>query len=285
MELLQLRYFCDAAENENFSMTAKKFYVPPSAVSQSIKRLESERSVALFVRQANRIQLNESGRIFYEKVKKALSLLDDAGEQVRDDGSGGKIRLSIFINRRIVMQAVEKFSRLYPQVDIVTKYSVPPTAEDFDLIITDEQLSGAYEKQELLHEEILLAMHEDNPLAGKETITVTDIMQEPFITTNQGSSLHNITRDVCGKLGFSPRIVICSDDPYYIRKCIELGLGVSFIPARSWQGQFSERIVLKKISHCVRTTYAWHNTGKYTPKCVGKFAEMLLAECAAEQDV
>ena len=42
MELLQLKYFCDAAHTENFSATAKKFGVPTSAVSQSISRLEKE---------------------------------------------------------------------------------------------------------------------------------------------------------------------------------------------------------------------------------------------------
>ncbi|MBR2431832.1 MAG: LysR family transcriptional regulator, partial [Clostridia bacterium] len=42
MELLQLKYFCDAAETQNFSKTAKKYLVPTSNISQSIKRLEKE---------------------------------------------------------------------------------------------------------------------------------------------------------------------------------------------------------------------------------------------------
>ena len=74
MELLQLKYFCDAAETENFSLTAKKFSIPPSGVSQAIKRLEDELGTELFARGANRITLNEQGRIFYDGVKKALEL-------------------------------------------------------------------------------------------------------------------------------------------------------------------------------------------------------------------
>ena len=49
MELLQLQYFCDAAERESFSATAKAYFVPPSAVSQSVKRLELELGVPLLV--------------------------------------------------------------------------------------------------------------------------------------------------------------------------------------------------------------------------------------------
>ncbi len=48
MEVLQLRYFCDSARTQNFSLTAKKFMVPPSAVSQSIRRLEKELGFVLF---------------------------------------------------------------------------------------------------------------------------------------------------------------------------------------------------------------------------------------------
>ncbi|MBQ9801685.1 MAG: LysR family transcriptional regulator [Clostridia bacterium] len=285
MELLQLKYFCDAAETENFSETAKKFYVPTSAISQSIKRLEGELSVQLFARSANRIRLNDSGKLFYERVKEALALLDGAKKQIADDGESGKIKLSIFINRRLVMQTVEKFNRLYPDVDIVTKYTAPPEDEDFDLIVTDAVLRGGYVGEQLLQEEILLALRDDHPLASKEQLSAEDIGGEPFICTNQGSSLYHIAQEICADMGFSPHIVIRSDDPYYIRKCIELGLGVSLIPAVSWRGQFSDRIVLKKIHGYRRKTVLYRNAGKYIPKCVERFAQMLRAECAKEQEL
>jgi predicted DNA-binding protein YlxM (UPF0122 family) len=78
MELLQLTYFCDAAITQNFSKTAEKYQVPPSNISQSIKRLENELSVALFDRNANRVVLNKQRHIFYEKAHQALELLEDA---------------------------------------------------------------------------------------------------------------------------------------------------------------------------------------------------------------
>lgn len=284
MELLQLKYFCDAAESQNFSATAGKFYVPPSAVSQSIKRLEAELGVQLFIRQANRVKLNRSGEVFYEKVKGALALIEDGKREISDHGVSGRIKLSIFINRRIVMQTVEKFSKAYPDVDIVTKYSVLPDAEELDLIVTDLDLKSPFlVRESLLTEEILLAMRDDHPLASRTHICAEDIRQEPFVCTNQSSSLYHITDRICGELGFSPRIVICSDDPYYIRKCIELGLGVALIPACSWQGQFSDRIVLKKLGEYCRTTYVYRNARQYIPKCVKHFLSMLHEECAAEQ--
>lgn len=281
MELLQLQYFCEAAKRESFTATAKVYGVPPSAVSQSIKRLESELATELFLRRANRIALNEKGRMFYERASRALALLEDARQELKDDGAN-RVRLSIFINRRLVMQTVEKFSRLHPQVDIVTKYTVSPAQEDFDLIVTDALSEDGYVREALIEEEILLAVHRDHPLAQGE-LTAQALAEAPFICTNQGSSLHRITQEICAVRGFSPRIVICSDDPLYIRKCVELGLGVALIPSLSWQGQFSENVILRQVGDYHRTTYAYRNGRKYFSKSAARFLELLRAEFAQEQ--
>ena len=281
MELLQLTYFLDAAREENFSRTAKKFLVPPSAVSQSIKRLEAELSVSLFERTANRVHLSEAGRRFYEKVSTAMAVLEEAREVVREGERGGRIKLSIFINRRIVMQTVERFSALFPEVDIVTKYSVSPLSEPLDLIVTDEVLESAgLCRRDMLTEDILLAVRADHPLAAKAEITTAELAAEPFICTNRDSSLYGITQRVCADLGFSPRIVICSDDPYYIRKCIELGLGVSLVPSTSWRGQFSDQVVLRRVGDYRRTTFVYHNTA--ASSAVREFLRLLLEESERE---
>ena len=76
MDLLQLKYFCHAADTLNFSKTAQAFLVPPSNISQCIKRLESELNVPLFIRSANRIQLSPQGELFHQGVRKSLDLLE-----------------------------------------------------------------------------------------------------------------------------------------------------------------------------------------------------------------
>ena len=78
MEILQLKYFCDAAQTENFSVTAAKHHVPTSCVSQSVRRLEKELGCELFFRSANRISLNENGKRFYGGVQRALNALEEA---------------------------------------------------------------------------------------------------------------------------------------------------------------------------------------------------------------
>ena len=91
---------------------------------------------------------------------------------------------------------------------------------------------------------------------------------------NIGSSIYENTLSICNRLGFSPHIVLQSEDPFYIRKCVELGLGIAIIPELSWHGQFSENIAMKNIGNFKRKIYVYK---KYSMnECTNKFYNMLL---------
>lgn len=77
MELLQLKYFKDAAELENFSKAAKKNMVPQPSISYAIKKLEDELGVPLFDTNGRKIFLNENGEYFYQKVSSILNTVDE----------------------------------------------------------------------------------------------------------------------------------------------------------------------------------------------------------------
>jgi len=123
MELLQLKYFCYSAKTENFSKTAKKYMIPSSAVSQSIRRLENE-----------------------------------------------------------------------------------------------------------------LGVSKNHPIANKENINFSELFNENFITMHQSAGLYHLTHLFCANAGFKPKISIQCDDPFYMRKYIEMGLGIGFVPTLSWKG-------------------------------------------------
>ncbi len=281
MELLQLKYFCDAAKSENFSKTAKHFGVPPSDISQSIRRLERELGVLLFVRQANKITLNERGVDFYRGASEAIRLLDEAKNAVNDDVNQGRIDICINSNRRIVMKTLEKFKTLYPMVEVRTMHFDDPDGRDFDLVITGES-SGydGFERRKLVSESISLAVRSDSPLAACDRIDVASLSGESFIAMTEKSSLHTLTKKICSDYGFAPRIAVQSDDPFYVRKCVELGLGIAFVPNFSWQGQFPDSVVLKPIEDYIRDTYLYTRSHRYLSLATRKFVEMLLAECA-----
>lgn len=278
MELLQLKYFCDAAVSENFSNTAKKFGVPQSDISQSVRRLEKELGVTFFSRRANGISLNDKGREFYKRASAALELLSEAASMARDD-SGGRIKICINTNRRIVMQAVEKYRRMYPGVEIITTHFTEMGNDDFDIIIdSDSRGYSQYKRTLLISEKIMLAVKSESKYAKAKQVDIAALADEPFIAMSEKSSMYAITESICRDFGFKPKIAMQSDDPFYVRKGVELGLGIAFVPSFSWQGLFSNDVALIEIEGCVRDTYVYTNAENYTPTCVKNFLDVLLKE-------
>ena len=275
MEILQLRYFCSAAENENFSATAKMFKVPPSDISQSIKRLEKELGVTLFDRSANRIRINERGREFHRNISSALDIIDSAVSKATGQEDSKTIRICIKTNRRISMRAVEEFRIQFPETDIIVRHS-DSEVEDFDFIISDGAFAEeGFETTEILYEQVLLAMKKGHPLEKEEEIDGRMLKNEPFISMNVGTSLHALTCRACADMGFQPHIAIQSDDPFYIRRCVELGLAIAVVPSISWRGQFSDDIVLRKIPDLERVTCLGRNKKTPLTDNIKRFAEIV----------
>ena len=284
LEFLQLTYFCDAAKTQNFSETAKKFMVPPSDISQSIKRLERELGVELFTRHTNRVILNRTGAAFYEKVSEALKLLDEARASATGT-SGGTLNICVNTNRRIVLLAIERMREEYPDVRIITKFGVGPFSDDFDLIISNDTLDAQnFVSEKILSEKVCLAVRRDDQIANSPEICADMLRDRPFITMYEGGDLYKLTVAICKKYGFSPRIAIQSDDPFYVRKCVELGLGVAFVPSISWRGQFSSDIILKEVSGYIRDTYVTYGARRHSSPFAKNFILMLKDECHREDE-
>ena len=276
MEILQLKYFCDAAETENFSKTAKKFLVPTSNISRAIRCLEKELGCELFEHNVNKVKLNYEGKRFYADVSRALFLLENAKMRISDDGNiiDGEIRLVCLNNRRTVTMAIEKFILKYPDVKFTIHHSLD-AAEDFDILISDTCPCEYSKKFLLVDEEICVAMSKEHPLAYGDHIDVSCLENERFITMTAGSSMHKITVSLCNDAGFTPNIAIQTDDPFYLRKYVEMGLGIAFVPTNSWDGLFPENVVLKQLDHIRRKTYAYLPEGKYIRRSVELFLQTL----------
>ncbi len=279
MELLQLKKFCHAAESGNFTETARAFGVPPSDISQSVRRLERELGAPLFTRRANAVTLNARGEAFAAQARQALALLEDAAAAAADRDDGGEVHLCVNTNRRIVMETVETFRRQYPDVSVKTTFFADPTARDFDLIISteDERLHG-YEKEKLLGEQMAVAVGCHSPWCTWDGADLAALQDTPFITMGDGSSLYRLTDTLCRQAGFVPRIAVQSDDPYYVRRCVELGLGAAVVPLFSWQGQFSDQVQLHPLP-CQRDTFLYTAPGRYLPRCAQRFARALADAC------
>lgn len=276
MELLQLKYFCDAAHTENFSATAKKYGVPTSAVSQSINRLEKEIGASFFSRRANSIKLNKSGKEFYLKVSSALALLDDAVSSASASGKRKTLNICIDAKRRHMQRIVEEFKQMHRDIDANIKHVFNLADDGNDIIIADSDIDfPGYTKHLIISEGLAIAIHKSHPLAVYKKLTVDMLKNEPFIAMNEQRPMHTVVMNICADFGFVPHITLQSDDPDYVGRLVSLGMGVAIVPESHSPLSFSEDVIFHPIKGYARNIYAYVLQSKELLPYVKDFLNLL----------
>lgn len=280
MEILQLIYFSHAAKTENFSHTAQHFSVPTSCISASIKKLENEMGVKLFDRTANRIKLNDYGRILLHALDQSEKLFKKAKTDICDLNRTpfGEIKLLILTNRRKVTEVISAFRHKYPKITLNIQHQQQEDGSaltDYDIIVTDQSISSDhFEQQFWLSEEIFLAVSKEKQSAKKTSVSTSELQNEKFISLNKGSSLRRCMDAFFEEKHISPEIVIECDDPNYIRTYLKMGLGVTFFPGISWKNQIGNDIRLMRIDDGLyRNSYIY--TNKSASTAAHLFSQML----------
>ena len=174
------------------------------------------------------------------------------------------------------METIESFKKEYPNVNIKTSYFGNLDEEEYNFVIDsgNTALKG-YRREILCTEDIALAVSCEHPLAREEKIDVSRLSCEPFISMDSKASMYKLTKEICHKNGFEPRIALQSDDPAFIRKCVELGLGIAFAPMLSWKGQFTESVMLKPLDF-KRDINVYINEKAHLPLCAKNFLTALI---------
>ena len=78
MTLQQLIYYRTAAELGSFNSASRALHCTQPAVSDQVRRLESELGVSLFARAGRGLTLTTAGRVFLSHAERVTEAADDA---------------------------------------------------------------------------------------------------------------------------------------------------------------------------------------------------------------
>jgi LysR family glycine cleavage system transcriptional activator len=91
-----LRSFEAVARRAGFGAAAQELHVTQSAVSRQIKSLEEELGAPLFTRGTRRVELTQAGQLLLRAITPALSRIDSAVRQIRQQRGRAQVSLSTF---------------------------------------------------------------------------------------------------------------------------------------------------------------------------------------------
>ena len=114
------RVFKEVAETGNISVAAKNLYISQSAVSQSVKQLETALQARLFARSPRGVSLTSEGQMLYQYVRSALGLLatgEDKLSQAQQLLLGTLvIGASDTVTSQVLVPYLDDFHRLHPGI-------------------------------------------------------------------------------------------------------------------------------------------------------------------------
>src|SRR5437870_6057750 len=84
MEFSDLRAFHGVVTEGSFSRAATRLHRTQPAVSQAVRRLESQLGQKLFDRSSNPGVVTEAGKVLHEYAERLLRLVDEAEASVRE---------------------------------------------------------------------------------------------------------------------------------------------------------------------------------------------------------
>lgn len=118
MELLQFRYFLEAARYENLTRAADELHIAQPALSQSIMRLENELGVKLFDRRNHHVYLNDQGKLLRKRLIPLMESIDSLKDELWESvcSSEKTISLNFFAASQFITNCIIAYKAEHPDV-------------------------------------------------------------------------------------------------------------------------------------------------------------------------
>lgn len=198
MEIRTLRYFLEAAREENMSKAAERMHISQSALSKQLKGLEEELGKKLFVRHSFSIELTEEGMLLRKRAEDLLSMADKIRAEFAsmDDIIGGNIYFGCAESYQIrhLAALIKRFKKQYPGFHYhITSGDTEQVTEKLDKGLLD--FAVLVERPDYAKYNVVkmpesdrwgLVMPAGCALAQKDCITFEDLIGLPLFCSGQG---------------------------------------------------------------------------------------------------
>ncbi|MFF2089276.1 LysR substrate-binding domain-containing protein [Paenibacillus sp. NPDC058174] len=245
MELQQLKYFAEVANQLHFGRAAERLHASQQTVSHQIGLLEAELNLKLFKRTTRKVELTLAGEALLEEVKLVfMHLQRGVDEAIRAEGGRrGKLTIGYFgiMLYSILPSVVRLYREQYPDVEIVMQEMDSFLLEEkllqgeidigFSVYLNDKHSEQSMNWLTYSLEPIVIALPKHHHLAARDEIHLSDLAKEPFVVLNRNDSPMMFDAFVlfCRQAGFSPNIVQEAASDQAVIGLVAAGVGVAFV--------------------------------------------------------
>ena len=290
MHLNQLWVFYQVAKHKSFSQAAEALFLSQPSVSNQIKLLEETCGLKLFDRSGRSVELTSTGEILLSYAERIFSLAKEADsviEEIKGLKAGGiRISASSTLGAYYLPDILDLFRKKHPQIEIRMNVGYTQTvAEDVLAFRSDLGLIG----REVAHpnivviplweEELVLIVPPDHPFAGRREISLAELQGQPFIMSEKGSGVREITEKILAGAKVSARVVMELGENEAMKRAVASGLGITLISATVARRELEAgqiRAVRLPGARILRKFNIIHHKNKYISKLIRAFMDEAL---------
>ena len=240
-ELYKVFYY--SALYSNFSKAGKKLFISQSAVSQSIKQLESQLNTTLFFRKNKKISLTPQGEDLFSYVEKAFILIESGERTIQEKSELQKKELRIAASDTIckyyLIPYFKEFNEKNPDIKLKIINRTSPVCisllEEGAIDLAIVNLPEKYSINSTLEVKIIREI-QDVFIAGnkykelsEKNISLREIKDYPFLLLEKNSTTRLFLDKFLEGQNIKINTEIELESIDLLVELTKIGLGVSFV--------------------------------------------------------
>jgi DNA-binding transcriptional LysR family regulator len=202
IQLAQLRSFCLAATEGNFTTAARALGLSASTVWQQVRALERELKAKLLRRRGRAVELTDEGRLLLETVQPHVSGLDSLRRlfEARREGAPQELVVAsgayLFANH--LLEPIRQFRGEHPSIQLTLRIAawaalqraVERGDSDLGVLACDPDVprSPFLEYEHLFDEPFSLLLPAGHPLTRAKRLTPHELVKYPLILPPRGGA-------------------------------------------------------------------------------------------------
>lgn len=220
MEILQLRYFLELANRQHVSKTAEYLHISQPSLSSTIKKMEDELGVPLFIRNGRGIVLSDYGKVYREYAEDALLALDN-GRTIMKEMRGERettFKLGM-LSPYVWADLISAFEKKYPEINI-NRYSYEGNMyisglldNRIDLYIGGINVTNdpRLHYDTLYVDQMVLLVNKKNPLSKLKEVDLRICENESYINLGEDTNLQQFIDTLYNAANFKPNVIMECD--------------------------------------------------------------------------
>lgn len=242
IETSQLQTLVAVAETKSFSKAADDLGVTQSAISQSVKNLESKLEIRIFERAGKKVALTLEGKKLYDLAIKTLARIEKTIEEIKHNKNemSGRVRFGTLngIGKSWLAPEIISIAKEYPdltlEVSLGFQESLVKAFEEhrLDFLVAPEfSAPSSCERVFLGEERATLVFPKGSDYQVSDKSTLKEIMSMPTILFSDDDPLYHLWCRSC--FGEAPAKVsgrYIANSHGNMLQAVHQGLGIAVVP-------------------------------------------------------